>query len=387
MSNALQNLKARNASLANPMTALFELTFICNHACSFCYNCPTGQKEMNTGEVIDALRKLAEFNILYLTLSGGEPLVRKDFFVIAQAARDLGFALRIYTNGYLIDEAMAQRIKSVANPVEVEISIHGARPETHDKLTCVPGSLHKIMDAVRFLRRQGIKVILKCPVTRDNQEEVLSLERLARELGALIIFDTVITPRDNGDREPVDLSATDDFLRRFWRDEAYASARKQPVPMPRKDGPGEAVCGTGRTSLAIDPYGNIYPCVQLRRKVANIKDLAHLRDMWRSSPVLIEVRKTAVDVAQTVLKQAKNGDQQCGFCMGVAELQMGDPTALYPQMTRNAEFRKQAYDAWKVTKENVRTAAPGSSPGAEGDDAGYVTSSDAPGKERSGSVT
>ena len=50
---------------------------------------------------------------------------------------------------------------------------------------------------------------------------------------------------------------------------------------------------------------------------------------------------------QIVLReQAKNGDQ-CGFCMGVADLQLGDPKAIYPQIARNAEFRARAYAAWK----------------------------------------
>ena len=349
MATALDELRERNFSSAVPMSALFELTFVCNHACSFCYNCPTGQKEMNTQEVIDALRKLADLNILYLTLSGGEPLVRKDFFEIAAAARQLGFALRIYTNGYLIDEPMAKRLKDVANPLEMEISLHGGTAATHEKLTCVPGSFRKVVDAVRFLRAQGIKVNLKCPVTRNNQEEVLEMNRLAADLGASIIFDTVITPRDDGDREPVDLMSTDDFLERYWKDDAYRSARREDVPRPRLDRGVEAICGTGRSSLAIDPYGNIYPCVQLRRKAGNIRELASLRDMWKSSPVLIEVRRAAVEVNEK-LKAVTNGDQ-CGFCMGVAELQTGDLMTVYPQVARNAEFRAKAYETWKEQHE------------------------------------
>jgi len=347
MANPLESITIKNWANAAPMSALFELTFVCNHACSFCYNCPTGQKEMNTAEVLDALRKLAEFNVLYLTLSGGEPLVRKDFFEIARAARELGFAIRIYTNGYLIDEAMAKKIRTIANPVEMEISLHGGRPETHDKLTCVPGSFQKICNAAKFLRAEGIKVNFKAPVTRDNQAEVLEMERLAQSLDVRIQFDTVITPRDDGDKDPLSLMASDDFLQKFWTEDAYKTARKEPVPLPRKDGPGEAICGTGRSGIAIDPYGNIYPCVQLRRKAGNIKELARLRDMWFSSPVLIEVRKTAVEIAQETLKQAKNGDQ-CGFCMGVAEVQLGDAKAMYPQVQKNAAFRAQAYEAWRA---------------------------------------
>jgi len=330
------------------MSALFELTFVCNHACSFCYNCPSGQREMTTAEICDALRKLAEFNVLYLTLSGGEPLVRKDFFEIGRAARALGFAIRIYTNGYLIDQAMAKKIKQIVNPLEMEISVHGAHPQTHDKLTCVPGSLARLIEGVRHLRAEGIKVNLKCPVTRNNQDEVLAIERLAGELGAHIQFDVVITPRDNGDKDPLALMATDEFLEKYWNDDAYATARKERVPQPRRDAPGEAVCGTGRSGLAIDPYGNIYPCVQLRRKAGNIKELNHLQEMWATSPVLIEVRKTAVDVAQRVLKESAAGDQCTSFCMGVAELQVGDATAMYPQAAKNAEFRKKAHANWEV---------------------------------------
>src|SRR5437867_1990989 len=196
MANAYQEMVQSNWNRAVPMSALLELTFVCNHACSFCYNSPTGQKEMTTQEVFDSLEKLAAFNILYLTLTGGEPLVRRDFFEIAKRARELGFALRIYSNAYLIDEAMARKIREIANPVEMEISIHGARPETHEKLTCVPGSLQKVIDAVKHLRKQGIKVNLKCPITRDNQDEVLDMHRLAEDLGAIIIFDPVITPGD-----------------------------------------------------------------------------------------------------------------------------------------------------------------------------------------------
>src|SRR6266850_2752620 len=347
MANALEDLTVRNWSRAVPMSALLELTFVCNHACSFCYNSPTGQKEMTTQEVFEALQKLADFNILYLTLTGGEPLVRRDFFEIARKARDLGFALRIYTNAFLIDEPMAKRIREIANPIEIEISIHGARPETHEKLTCVPGSLQRVINAVKHLRAQGIKVNLKCPITRDNQEEVLDMRRLATELGVMIIFDPVITPRDDGDKDPLSLMATDDFLRRFWSDPAYAAARIDPVPIPRKEQPGEAVCGTGRSSFAIDPYGNIYPCVQWRRKVANIKEVASLKEIWHSSPVLIEVRKTAVEIAQEVLKSTAAG-AFCNFCAGVADLQMGDAKALYPQVMKNAAFRMQAYEAWKA---------------------------------------
>ena len=68
---------------AIPLNAQFELTYRCNHLCTFCYNAPDGNREMTTPEIFDSLRKIAEFGVLYVTLTGGEPLCHRDFFKIA----------------------------------------------------------------------------------------------------------------------------------------------------------------------------------------------------------------------------------------------------------------------------------------------------------------
>ncbi|HUC43831.1 MAG TPA: radical SAM protein, partial [Candidatus Sulfotelmatobacter sp.] len=158
---------------AIPLSAQIELTFRCNHLCTFCYNSPTGRREMTTPEIFDALRKIADFGVLYLTLTGGEALCHKDFFKIADETRRLGMALRLYTNGYLIaDPAMAKRIAAL-KPVEVEISIHGARPETHEALTRIKGSFDKTVRGIENLVKEGIRVGLKTPITKLNQNELL----------------------------------------------------------------------------------------------------------------------------------------------------------------------------------------------------------------------
>ena len=79
--NPYQAMIARRWKAAAPYSALFELTYVCNHACSFCYNCPTGEKELGTEQVFEALRKIADFGAV-----GNEmrvamvalPVVRRD---------------------------------------------------------------------------------------------------------------------------------------------------------------------------------------------------------------------------------------------------------------------------------------------------------------------
>lgn len=339
----LLRIKQRRWNSGQPMSAQIEITYVCNLDCSFCYNVVDhGQREMSTVELIDVFRKIADAGVLYLTLTGGEPLARRDFFTLGHAARDLGFALRIYTNAHVIDERRADKIAAIT-PLEIETSIHGARPETHEALTRVPGSFERLVAAVRHLRRRGIKVNMKCPITRHNQDEVRAVKALGDELGAKVIFDAVITPRDNGDTSPLSLAATDEFLRAYWSEE-MADLRPDPVIMPRDDSQIAAVCGTGRSSFTLDPYGNVFPCVQWRRPLGNLREAASLDEIWSDrNPALADVRQKAVDMAG-ILNSQEHG-RFAPYCLGVAEVQTGDPMGGYRQVEVNARFRHQAFES------------------------------------------
>jgi len=327
---------------SRPLSAQWELTFKCNHLCGFCYNAPNGQREMTLDEIKRGLDKIADFGVLYLTMTGGEPMVRPDFWEICKYARHLGFALRLYTNGYLVDEERARKLKEI-HTFEVEISIHGARPESHDKLTGIRGSFDRVISALENLQKYRIKTNLKCPITHLNQGELWGIWDIATKYGASISFDPVITPRDDGDKSPLEMAATKDFLVRFFSDE-FKELRYGRDVTKRDDSVVRANCGTGRTSFTIDPYGNIFPCVQWRRKWANIKDVENLAELWKGSEVLKHVRWAAEQIPQTTLKESEAG-AFCTFCPGVAELQTGSPFKMYPQAAIVSEAKLQAYNA------------------------------------------
>ncbi len=339
--NAYAELIARSWNKALPMTALWEITYACNHKCAFCYNCPQrGRRELTKDQIVSGLTKIADLGCVFLVLSGGEPLTRPDFFDIAWAGKRLGFALRIYTNGYLIDEIVARKMKELM-PFEIEISFHGARPETMDKLTGVPGSFERVVQGIKNLRKHDLKVNMKCPITRWNQWELRDLKALAESLGCHAEFDPVITPRDDGDTSPLALQADREFLDKLWSPE-YADLTHEEVPVPRNDTTIQANCGTGRSTIALDPYGNIYPCVQWRRSAGLISEVEDLRALWKESPVLEEVRRIALEIPRTTLKTCESGEF-CSFCPGVAEVQTGDPRNIYPQVKMTSEIRKQKH--------------------------------------------
>ena len=143
--------------------------------------------------------------MLYCTLTGGEAMCHKDFFKIAREVTRKGMALRIYSNGYLLaDKKMVRRIKEL-HPTEVEISIHGARAESHEGLTKIRGSFAKTVKALENLVEAGIRVNLKCPITRLNQDELFEIKALAERLGLSVIFDAVITLGDTRTEEELRL--------------------------------------------------------------------------------------------------------------------------------------------------------------------------------------
>lgn len=341
---------------AVPLTCQFELTYRCNHLCTFCYNSPTGQKEMTTPQIFETLRKVSEFGVLYVTLTGGEALCHRDFFKIAAEVRRLGMALRIYTNGYLLaDKKMLARVKDL-KPIEVEVSIHGARPETHEALTRIKGSFQKTVTALENLVEAGIKVNLKCPITRLNQDELFGVLEIGDRLGLYVTFDAVITPKDDGNLDPLSLRPDDEFLKKYWAEDFIKLHRGKLPPRTNHCASDrvEANCGTGRSGFTLDPYGNILPCVAFRRKVGNVLEIESFDEIWRNSPVLKEVRDLSVE-ARRRLNQHEAG-QYMTFCLGVAENQMGDPLAIYPQVDVNARSVKRAYELLQIGERSEKSA-------------------------------
>ncbi len=90
-------------------------------------------------------RDLSSLSCLHLTLTGGEPLVHPQFFEIAAKARELGFVLRIKSNGHALRGRMLERLKEEIDPFVVEVSLHGAHAESHDRQTRVTGSFDRLL--------------------------------------------------------------------------------------------------------------------------------------------------------------------------------------------------------------------------------------------------
>lgn len=339
--NAYLDLLEATQRKRRPLQAHFEITYRCNHTCPYCYNAIDPRfKELTTDECVRVVNLMADFGTLFLTLTGGEPLLRKDFFVIAEEAKRRHMAVRIYTNGFLIDEAMAERMKRLG-PLEFGISIHGADGPTHDRETRVRGSLDRLVAGVRHLKARGLKVILKTPITSWNQHQVRDIKALSDSLGCPMLFDPIITARDDGNRDPLRYAAGEDFLRRWFSDE-FKDCRPDKNPWRRDLGSEESNCKVGSGTYAIDPYGFIYPCVAWRRRLANVRDVRSLAELWDTSKELEDVLRIAREIPRELQKHEAGA--YAVFCPGAAEREVGSALKFYPSSELQARLRKEAYE-------------------------------------------
>lgn len=279
-----------------PLNVHLELTYRCNEQCLHCYCVvehgkeeEARRRELTYAEITHLLDDLADLGALYVTFSGGEVLVRPDFFEIVEYAREKGFVYRIFTNGIGLTEERVKRIAAL-EPLTVELSVFSADPAIHDAITRVPGSFRRLLHSVERLKAHGLRVYLKTVIMKPNVAGLAEVHRLGKELGVFThTFSCEVSPRINGDihgpsRHQLDEQELFDYL-------SSSTWRKQLAPIlegpPQEVARQKQTCGPAINGCCVDPYGNVFPCIAFRIPIGNIREQS-FKDLWYSPPPPIQ---------------------------------------------------------------------------------------------------
>jgi radical SAM protein with 4Fe4S-binding SPASM domain len=163
---------------------VWNCTRACNLRCVHCYSASTGpedERELSTDAGLAMLEDLARFRVPVVLFSGGEPLMRKDLFTLIRRAAELGIRPVLSTNGTLIDQRVAERLRE-AGTRYVGVSLDGLR-RTNDAFRAVEGAFDRALAGIRHAREAGIKVGLRFSMTRRNAAEIGDLFDLVRDEG------------------------------------------------------------------------------------------------------------------------------------------------------------------------------------------------------------
>jgi radical SAM protein with 4Fe4S-binding SPASM domain len=291
MSSLLAEMADKALNLNIPLSVHLDLTYRCNERCVHCYLDHDDHGEMTTAEIKHLMDEMADAGVFILTLSGGEIFLRKDFFELLEHARRLMFCVKLKTNAMLIRERQAARLRDL-NVESIQISIYSHRPEVHDAITLVPGSLKRSLDAIRFLKSQGLKVIMANVLMTENMQDYPGVRALAQEMGVECTLDPTITPMMDGNRSTVALNVDQSVLRQVFRDPALVGNADEfcAIPPPAGESELESIpCSAGHTACYVSPYGDVFPCVQFPLPTGNVRQQRFV-DIWRHSEKMNEVR-------------------------------------------------------------------------------------------------
>ncbi|HEY2512729.1 MAG TPA: radical SAM protein [Polyangiaceae bacterium] len=366
---AFDRVLVRSRATHIPLAVSCEITHACNVDCQHCYLDLVPDSKigaLSTEEWKRIFRELRAAGSLFLTLTGGEVLVRKDWYELASYARELNFAVRIFTNGTLIDERNADRIASI-HPICVEISLLGGIAATHDAISQRRGSFDKTLAGVRRLRARNIPVLLKCVLMKSNISEMEMLRAIAAEVGSHVQFDLEITPKNNGSVSPQALRGDEQALLAAAADlERVMAAGEEGSKSSgsRRDWLDEGPCAAGRGTCHISPTGDISPCTQWAGRPVGSLRKSSFAELWGTNEVFAVVRtKRLRDFPVCASCEILDA---CAPCMALSVLERGVIDGPSPTKCATAELRAKAQgmkgrSAWLMEQE--RALPPGAPDG------------------------
>jgi radical SAM protein with 4Fe4S-binding SPASM domain len=316
-----------------PLYIAWEVSLICNAQCVHCYSAsgPTAKStgELNTEEALNMIDDLAESGLLILAFSGGEPLLRKDIFELIERAVERNLVVNVASNGYLINERMAKKI-AASGVRSVTISLDATTEALHDEFRQRKGLFKKAIEAVGFLEKEGVRVVVSFTPTLMNYHESRAVVDLAYSLGASAVNMSEYVPAGRGTQL---LALPPDLLRQViqeWIDmrKEYAGRMqiiwhdcRAALLVAEEDRDKYSGCGAGKLTARIMVDGTLTPCVFLSTPAGNLKQTP-FKEMWQHSELLQSIRNRDLKGGNCSTCSYKS---KCGGCRAVSMSYFGDP--------------------------------------------------------------
>lgn len=278
-----------------PVNGQLELTYCCNLDCIHCYckGCEGKGVELKTYEWLKIIDEIHKEGCLWLTLTGGEPLIRPDFFDIYTHARNKGFLITIFTNGVLWDEEKINYLSEYP-PYSIEITLNGIRKSTYESVTQVEGSFKKVMLAIERIVKNRLPLVLKCNGLKQNKSEVVKIKAFSQQiLGPdKFKFDPLILPTLTGYLKPTDYRLSADEIREIEEsDEEMVKQRNMEFQKIPKSIRGNAYiyqCNSWFNQFFIDPYARLKFCMFTTEFSVDLRRDSFKRGFYEIFPKVLE---------------------------------------------------------------------------------------------------
>ena len=311
--------------LQAPFLVVWNYTDACNLRCKHCYQGAgkMSKDELSLDERLNIVDQLADNDVVAIAFSGGEALLRDDFWEVARYASNKGLYLSLATNGTLLTKDVVRRLRDVG--VEYfEISLDSVDPVKHDAFRGVNGAWERTVAGIKnVVAQDGAYSCIANTITNENYRELDALVAFSRKLGVnrTLIFNFIPVGRGS-DIIDMDLSpeAREHVLQQMYgylsgQDESFEILTTAPqfsrVCMMNSQngimslahfgaaGFSDKVgllaeyiggCGAGRMYCAIQPNGIVTPCVFMPIPVGDLRSESFI-DIWKNAEVMQSLRE------------------------------------------------------------------------------------------------
>ena len=304
-------LKSKTAGNNRLWAVTLELTYRCNEKCIHCYldTSKIAQKkcELKAGDwkrVIDQCYELGCFKVL---VTGGEPTLHPDFLSICKYVIGKGMLLDIYSNGLAISDGLFDELK-VMKFNSFSVSLYGPS-NFHDKITKVKGSFERTFKTAMMFKCAGKDVYVKSVLFHRHLKDYFELKKMCERVGISVKPSIALLPGRSGGAK-MSFALSDSELVEFAIRESGENCMAEYVGRAA-DGP---VCMAGQNQLAINPYGEVYPCVALPIPVGNVRVDA-VSEIWGKSKSLKEIQAVRLEAVGKICRCCTDLNA-CTVCLG-----------------------------------------------------------------------
>lgn len=363
----------------------WEMTQACNLACVHCRagaSCDPAPDELSFEECISLIDGIAQVGSPILIMTGGEPLLRPDFFELAEHAKKSGLRVALATNGVLVTPEVARRVATVGID-RVSVSLDGPSAEEHDAFRKVAGAFDASLHGIGNLREAGVPVQVNTTLTRRNRGQLAEIMRLAERIGAVAFHVFLLVPTGRAkemageEMDPEDYEKTLlEFYRlgRGTRMETKATCAPQYYRIMRQEAKREGLdvtpetfglnahtrgCLGGLSFVFVSHRGELQPCGYFHLQAGSIRERS-FADLWENAPLFKELRTFS-------LLEGKCGACEylrfCGGCRARAYEMRGSYLAEEPYCPYQP---RMAGKRGPASKPNESSSSPGRSTGSHG---------------------
>lgn len=292
------------------------MTRACNLACVHCRAAACrepDQRQLSSDEgrlLIDGIAKVGK---PILIMTGGEPLLRPDFFDLARYAMAAGLRAVLATNGVLVTPEIAQEIRSVGIP-RVSISLDGPTAGDHDAFRKVAGAFEASLSGIANLRSAAVPFQINTTLTRRNRHQLAEIMGLAERIGAAAFHVFLLVPTGRAKEMSGEEMGPEEYeesllefykLSRASKLETKATCAPQYYRIMRQQAKLEGVevneqtfglnartrgCLGGLSFAFVSHSGELQPCGYFDVKAGSVRE-AEFGELWKNAPLFKNLRE------------------------------------------------------------------------------------------------